>query len=93
MTVSIPLQGAPMPQAHPRRAEVRAVAERVEVQFLAEMLRHAKLTPGQGMGDAGRPTEMDSFLTEAYAERLVERGGIGLSEQIARALMAREGGQ
>ncbi|MDX5360877.1 MAG: flagellar biosynthesis protein FlgJ [Alphaproteobacteria bacterium] len=93
MTVTTPLQGVPIPQPHPRRAEIRDVADKMEVRFLAEMLRHAKLTPGQGTADAGRPTEMDSFLTEAYAERLVERGGIGLSEQIARALMAREGGK
>ncbi|MCP1336824.1 flagellar biosynthesis protein FlgJ [Futiania mangrovi] len=93
MTVTAPLQGTPVPQPNPRRVQIREVAERMEVQFLAEMLRHAKLTPGQGGADAGRPTEMDSFLTEAYAERLVQRGGIGLSEQIARALMAREGGE
>lgn len=68
-------------------AELRAVAEKLEASFLAEMLKSAGL--GQSRDSFGGGTGEDqfsSFLVQAQAEKMVEVGGIGLSESLFQAL-------
>lgn len=78
--------GAPRPtaQANP---ELRAVAERLEANFLAEMLKSA----GVGEQDnsfSGSPGESQfaSFHREALAREMVQSGGIGLADIFQAAL-------
>jgi Rod binding domain-containing protein len=75
-----------------RDAALRAAATRLESQFLAEMLKAAGLgraVAGPGGGGAGE-AQFASFLAEAQAGALAERGGIGLAESLVRALSAGE---
>jgi len=68
---------------------LRAKAVELEAAFLAEMLGHAGLgsadgTMGGGIGEA----QFASFLREEQAMGLARRGGIGLAEQLFRAMTA-----
>lgn len=77
---------------HPalRDATLRARAQELEGQFLAEMLRHAGAaqTPDSFGGGIGED-QFASFLREAQASAIVRRGGLGLAEHIFTALQAR----
>ncbi|WP_460272874.1 rod-binding protein [Celeribacter sp. ULVN23_4] len=67
--------------------KLRDVSEKLEATFLAEMLKAAGFgkTPEAFGGGAGED-QFASFLVQAQAEKIVEAGGIGLSEQIFNAL-------
>ena len=87
---------APRPDAgaDPDRKALRESARAFEAGFLAEMLRAAGLgrTPqafGGGAGEDG----FASLLVDEQARLMVESGGIGLAEQVFRALLARESGR
>lgn len=72
---------------------LRDVSEKMEAAFLTEMLKHAGLGEtesefGGGHGEA----QFASFLREEHAKSLVSGGGIGLSEQIFKALLERQNG-
>lgn len=70
---------------------LRNAAEKLEVTFLAQMLKAAGL--GQSRSDFGGGAGEDqfaSFLVEAQAEKMVQAGGIGLSEALFDALKERE---
>lgn len=71
-------------------AAIRKVAEKLEAQFLAEMLKSAGLgkTGGEFSGGEGED-QFQSFLVSAQAEKMVERGGIGLAEVIFESLKGR----
>lgn len=71
-------------------AAIRKVAEKLEAQFLAEMLKSAGLgkTGGEFNGGEGED-QFQSFLVSAQAEKMVERGGIGLAEVIFESLKGR----
>jgi Rod binding domain-containing protein len=69
-----------------------AAAQRLEVLFLAEMLRGAGLgKPPEGFGGGAGEDQFASFLVERQAEAMVQAGGIGLSEQLFRAMTAADG--
>lgn len=70
-----------------RDATLRARAQELEGQFLAEMLRHAGAgaTPETFGGGVGED-QFASFLREAQAQAIVRRGGIGLAEHLFDAL-------
>ena len=89
-TQQIPTQQTIDPE---RIAALRASADALEASFLAEMLRHSGVAkpPSLGGGGAGEDA-FAGFLSDEYANRLVEQGGLGLSEQIFEALVAREAG-
>lgn len=70
---------------------LRRVAEELEANFLAEMLKHAgfgeeRRTFGGGVGEA----QFASFLRSEHSRALVERGGIGLSQSLFEALVSRQ---
>ncbi len=75
-----------------RLSALRESAEALEASFLAEMLRLSGVAkpPSFGGGGAGEDA-FAGFLSDAYAERLVDTGGLGLAESIFRSLVAREG--
>ena len=69
---------------------LRAAAEEMEAQFLAEMLKSAGLGEtresfGGGIGEE----QFASFLRREQAEEMTRSGGIGLAESIFNALKRR----
>lgn len=65
-------------------------AQELETRFLAEMLRHTGLgDPPEGFAGGTGEEQFGSFLREAQAAAMVEAGGIGLAEQIFKALAER----
>lgn len=67
-------------------SSLRDVAEKLEAQFLEQMLKTAE--PEQARGGHAEE-QFSSFLTQYRAEAMVARGGIGLAEQIVHALQDR----
>ena len=82
---------AALPPARPPDAtRLRAAAEALEASFLAVMLQAAGVgAPREAMGGGVGEAQFASFLTEAHAQALVRRGGIGLAESLFAALQAR----
>ncbi len=82
-----PLAASKAATLDPEKAlRLRQSAKDFEAAFLAEALGHMGFDSSNGVGGA---TEFSSILNRAYAERLVDKGGLGLSENIFRALAAR----
>lgn len=70
---------------------LRSLADNLESQFLAEMLKSAGLAkPPNDFGGGAGEAQFSSFLTAEYADATVAAGGIGLSEAIYRSLVARK---
>ncbi|MCG6882141.1 MAG: rod-binding protein [Silicimonas sp.] len=70
---------------------LKDLADKIESQFLAEMLKSAGLGDtresfGGGVGEA----QFSSFLTAEFAKAAVAAGGIGLSEAIYNSLVTRK---
>lgn len=83
--------GAELPPE--RFAAIQKVAEELEAGFLSEMLKHSGVaTPSETMGGGAGETAFAGFLSDAYAAELAKIGGLGLSEHVVAALIAREGG-
>ena len=86
----IPAKAASNHASQTRETLARDAANRLEVTFLAEMLKSAGFGEQENSftGSAGED-HFASFHREAVAERMVARGGIGLSEHFFRAMMER----
>lgn len=83
--MQIPPTLAP-PLAAPSDA-LRQRAADLEAAFLSEMLSHAGLGAAQeGFGGGIGEEQFASFLRDEHARMLVQRGGIGLAEQLFRAM-------
>lgn len=67
--------------------QLRAAAQELEAQFLAEMLKSAGLgvTPDAFGGGEGEE-QFASLLRQEQARMMVKAGGIGLAESIFKAL-------
>lgn len=80
------LSPAAAPQTPPppasERGALRQSAIAFEAAFLAEMLKSA----GVGRIPGQEDDPFASFLTEAHARAMVERGGLGLAARIEAAL-------
>ena len=88
---SIMLADSPKPGAGD--TELARVARDFEASFLSIMLREAGVgVPRGAFGGGLGEDQFASFLTDAYAEKMAERGGIGLAESIFRALKERADG-
>jgi Rod binding domain-containing protein len=72
-------------------ARLRETSEKLEAQFLSEMLKHAGLgeTESEFTGGVGEG-QFASFLRDLQAEQMVKAGGIGLAETIYQSLKARD---
>jgi hypothetical protein len=72
--------------------ELREAARAFEAAFLAEMLKHTGIgeTP-EGFGGGAGEAQFSSLLVAAQAREMAEKGGIGLSEHILRAMLAAGG--
>ena len=78
----------------PQPTPTRRAAEALETSFLAEMLKSAQLYQTSETVNGGSGEEQfTSFLADAHARALVERGGLGLADRIEQALLRRLEGQ
>lgn len=69
---------------------LRRHAEALESAFLAEMLKSAGLVRATtALGGGEGEEQFVSFLADAQARAMVARGGIGLTNAIEQALVAR----
>lgn len=72
---------------------MREAANEFEAVFLAEMLSHTSLADtSETFGGGAGEDAFGSMMTREWANQLTARGGIGLSETIYKALVARGGG-
>lgn len=66
---------------------VYALAQELEVTFLAEMLKSAGLNTGpKSFGGGAGEDQFTSFLVTAQARQIVRAGGISLAESLYHAL-------
>lgn len=78
---------APITDSSDKETKLRAKAEQLEATFLSEMLGYAGVGAMQGSFGGGIGEEQfTSFLRESYAQKMSERGGIGLAETIFQAM-------
>lgn len=85
-----PVKGPDAPGAANRDAQLQRAARSLEASFLAEMLGHAGLGEVSGsFGGGAGEAQFASLLRDAQAARMVEKGGIGLAEQLFHALKGR----
>jgi len=74
-------------------AELARAARDLEATFLSIMLREAGAgAPPSAFGGGEGEDQFASFLTDAYARKIAESGGIGLAENIFHALRGRADG-
>ncbi|WP_296473930.1 rod-binding protein [Roseinatronobacter sp.] len=70
-------------------SEQQKVAQNFEAAILAELLQAAGATRGEAEFGGGIGEEhFASFLLNAQAQRMAERGGIGLAEMVMRSILA-----
>lgn len=75
----------------PREQQLRSLANKIEAQFLAEMLKSAGFGKARdSFGGGAGETQFASLLTNEYAASAVRAGGIGLSEAIFRSLTEKD---
>ncbi len=71
--------------------KLQEVAKSLEASFLSEMLKNAGVGKvSQEWGGGPGEEHFSSFLVDIQAENMVERGGIGLAEEIYKELKGRE---
>jgi Rod binding domain-containing protein len=72
---------------HGPDAELAQAARDMEASFLSIMLREAGMgAPRSAFGGGSGEEQFTSFLTDAYAAKMAESGGIGLAERLFHAL-------
>ena len=78
------------PQPTQRDTALMQQAKALEASFLSEMLGHAGMGEARDAfgGDVGEE-QFASFLRQEQAKQMVEKGGIGLAEQLFHALTKR----
>ncbi|MCV3269902.1 rod-binding protein [Roseobacter sp. WL0113] len=90
MTATSPIR----PQAtamSPQDRALREVAEKLEANFLAEMLKSAGLgKTSEHFGGGAGEDQFSSFMLQEQAMQMVKAGGIGLSESIFHALKEKQ---
>ena len=86
--VTAPIQ--PSAAAHGVRPapDVKTAAKNFERVFVSEMLKTAHI--GLKSGDGPTDDAFGGFASDAFAQALTERGGIGLAAPIERALLQRQ---
>ncbi|WP_417672519.1 rod-binding protein [Pseudodonghicola sp.] len=76
--------GEPQPTA-----EDMQVAQKFEAVFISQFVDQMMSTVDYGPASGGQGAEMwRSFLSDAMAQQLADRGGLGMGESIGRMLAA-----
>ncbi|MEM9147089.1 MAG: rod-binding protein [Pseudomonadota bacterium] len=85
-------QGPKAPLSPDLDASYRRVAQEFEAVFLAEMLKHTGLArPPESFGGGAGEAQFAPMLVKEHANALAQQGGIGLADQVYRALRERDG--
>ncbi len=72
-------------------AKAKANGEDFEAMFLNSMFQHMFENVGKGPFSGGQGASMwRSFLTDEYSKSFAKAGGIGLSKEVERALLAQQ---
>ena len=90
-----PLLGLqPQTALSPNDQKLMTTAKELEASFLSEMLNYAGLDDSEGsyFGTSGE-SQFGSFLRDAQARQMVDKGGIGLAEQLFHSLTRAQDGQ
>lgn len=88
----ITLPAQPSARPGPER-QLMEKSKELEAAFLAEMLSFAGLGAAEGSFAGGVGEEQfASFLRAEQARLMVDRGGIGLAEQIFQSLLEKQNG-
>lgn len=76
-------------------AKAKATAQDFEAVFLNTMFEHMFTgVGGDGpFGGQGATGVWRSFLTDEYAKSFAKAGGIGIADQVYKAMLARQGSQ
>lgn len=83
--VTPPISPSPTPQT-------RSAAERLEFLFVMEMLKASGVgEPRVGFGGGIGEEQFGSYLRDAYAEKIMDAGGVGLAEQLVRVMASGSG--
>jgi flagellar protein FlgJ len=91
-----PAATAALASTKPNAASLRAgkaheVAQDFEQVFLNSMFQQMFANVGQGPFSGGHGANIwRSFLTDEYSKSFVKAGGIGIADQVMRALLARQ---
>lgn len=73
--------------------KLRAAANALEATFISEMLKSAGLGESrEAFGGGVGEEQFSSFLRDAQAQSLADKGGFGLAESLFHALKARQDG-
>lgn len=85
-------QGAPVKLPAGNDTKARAAAKDFEAVFLNSMFQHMFAgIDGEGpFGGAGATGVWRSILTDQYAKSIAKAGGIGISDQVYRSLIAHQ---
>lgn len=87
----VAINASAAPPRHVAADPLKEAAREFEASFLAEMLKSAGVgETRKAFGGGAGEEAFSSLLTRNYAEKLAEAGGIGLSDRIYQALLARE---
>lgn len=71
--------------------KIRATAEDFEAAFLNTMFQQMFANVGQGPFSGGPGANVwRSFLTDEYSKSFVKAGGIGIADEVQRALLAQQ---
>ena len=90
MPLSAPNPAGPAPGD----AALARAARDLEASFLSVILRESGVgAPPAAFGGGAGEEQFASFLAEAYAGKIADRGGIGLAEAIFRSLKERADGR
>ena len=90
-TVESPRGPPPSVASAGRAATARGQAEDFEAMFLNSMFQQMFEGVGQGPFNGGPGAAIwRSFLTDEYAKSFVKKGGIGLANEVERALLAQQ---
>ena len=74
-----------------RTQKARAAGEDFEAMFLNSMFQQMFANVGKGPFGGGPGAGIwRSFLTDEYAKSFVKAGGIGIADQVERALLAQQ---
>jgi flagellar protein FlgJ len=89
---SITQAATPPAVGNASNAKVRAAAQDFEAVFLNSMMQHmfAGLEGDGPLGGHGASGVWRSFLTQEYSKSIAKAGGIGLANQVYRALIAHQ---
>lgn len=83
----IPKVAPPVGAMTPQQDKLWQAAQKMEANFLAEMLKSTGFGAArESFGGGAGEDQFASFLRQAHAENMVDAGGIGLSERLFEAL-------